>query len=93
LIIAKKLVEELSERLRIVEEKLVAREEADKSEDSKVTKKEKEPKEEKKHRAPTAYNIFMKNKMNELKETNPELNNVDRMKKAAEAWSESKKAE
>jgi BRCT domain type II-containing protein len=58
---------------------------------SKGAKKEKEPKEEKKQRAPTAYNIFMKTKMVELKETRPELNNIERMKMAAEAWSESKK--
>lgn len=89
----KKLVEDLSERVRILEEKIESREQIEKEEPVKVSKKDKEPKEEKKPRAPTAYNIFMKNKMNELKETNPELNNVERMKKAAEAWSESKKVE
>lgn len=56
-------------------------------------KKEKEPKEDKKPRAPSAYNLFMKEKMGELKETHPDLNNIERMKVAAEAWSESKKSE
>lgn len=54
-------------------------------------KPEKEAKAEKKPRAPTAYNIFMKTKMVELKEQQPEMSNIDRMKMAAEAWSESKK--
>ncbi len=47
--------------------------------------------EEKKPRAPTAYNLFMKDKMSELKEQHPEMTNIDRMKMAAEAWTESKK--
>lgn len=47
--------------------------------------------EEKKPRAPTAYNLFMKEKMSELKENHPEMSNIDRMKMAAEAWTESKK--
>lgn len=54
-------------------------------------KKEKEEK-EKKPRAPTAYNLFMKEKMHELKETHPTLSNIERMKMAAEAWTESKKS-
>jgi hypothetical protein len=53
-------------------------------------KKDKEPKEEKKPRAPSAYNLFMKEKMGELKDTHPELNNIERMKMAAEMWSSSK---
>ena len=47
--------------------------------------------EEKKPRAPTAYNLFMKEKMTELKDLHPTLSNIERMKMAAEAWSESKK--
>jgi hypothetical protein len=57
---------------------------------SKTTKKEKEPKEDKKPRAPSAYNLYMKEKMGELKETHPTLNNIERMKMAAESWTESK---
>lgn len=47
---------------------------------------------EKKTRAPTAYNLFMKEKMLELKDTHSNLTNIERMKMAAEAWSESKKS-
>ena len=57
-----------------------------KGESSKPKKEEKE----KKPRAPTAYNLFMKEKMKELKETQPELNNIERMKIGAEAWTASK---
>jgi hypothetical protein len=57
-----------------------------------VGKKEKEPKEDKKPRAPSAYNLFMKEKMGELKDSHPELNNIERMKMAAEMWSASKPA-
>lgn len=53
-------------------------------------KKDKEPKEDKKPRAPSAYNLFMKEKMGELKESHPDLNNIERMKMAAEMWSASK---
>jgi YABBY protein len=56
-----------------------------------VPKPKKEEK-EKKTRAPTAYNLFMKEKMLELKESHPTLTNIERMKMAAEAWSESKKS-
>ena len=55
-----------------------------------ANKKDKEPKEEKKPRAPSAYSLFMKEKMGELKDTHPELNNIERMKMAAEMWSASK---
>jgi vacuolar-type H+-ATPase subunit I/STV1 len=79
-------MEHLKARVAYLEEKLEA--------SSKVnTKETKEPKEakEKKTREPTAYNIFMKSKLIELKETHKELSNIDRMKLAAEAWTESKK--
>lgn len=54
--------------------------------------KPKKEEKEKKTRAPTAYNLFMKEKMLELKESHPSLTNIERMKMAAEAWSESKKS-
>lgn len=38
-------------------------------------------------RPPTEYNIFVKNKIDELKVTNPELKNTQLMSKAAELWS------
>lgn len=61
------------------------------SSQTKQTAVKKEEK-EKKTRAPTAYNNFMKEKMLELKETHPGLTNIERMKMAAEAWTESKKS-
>jgi hypothetical protein len=45
---------------------------------------------EKKTRAPTAYNVFMKEKMSELKTTHPDVTNIERMRLAAAAWSEIK---
>jgi hypothetical protein len=45
---------------------------------------------EKKTRAPTAYNVFMKDKMLELKNTHPDVTNIERMRMAAAAWTESK---
>jgi len=42
-------------------------------------------------RPPTEYNIFIKNKIDELKITNPELKNTQLMSKAAELWSLNKK--
>lgn len=45
---------------------------------------------EKKTRAPTAYNVFMKDKMSELKTTHPDVTNIERMRLAAAAWTESK---
>lgn len=45
---------------------------------------------EKKQRAPTAYNVFMKEKMSELKTTHPDVTNIERMRLAAAAWTESK---
>lgn len=52
--------------------------------------KGKKDKEDKKPRAPSAYNLFMKEKMGELKDSHPDLNNIERMKMAAESWSASK---
>ena len=46
--------------------------------------------EEKKKRAPTAYNIFVKEKMAVVKEEFPELNRQDLMKKIAVMWSAEK---
>ena len=46
--------------------------------------------EEKKKRAPTAYNIFVKEKMAVVKEEFPELNRQDLMKKIAVMWNAEK---
>ena len=41
-------------------------------------------------RAPTAYNIFIKDTMSKLKNENPELKNKDLLGKAAKLWNEHK---
>jgi hypothetical protein len=50
-------------------------------------KKDDGEKEEKKKREPTAYNLFMREKMAELKE-DKDTSGKDKMKKIAEMWSE-----
>lgn len=80
------LVNTLLKRIEVLESKIV-----EQPTTKTTSKKEKEPKEDKKPRAPSAYNIYMKEKMAELKETHPDLNNIERMKMAAEEWSKSKK--
>eukprot|EP00047_Mylnosiga_fluctuans_P001349 m.219874 g.219874 ORF g.219874 m.219874 type:complete len:90 (+) comp10269_c0_seq1:204-473(+) len=47
---------------------------------------------EKTKRAPSAYNIFIKDKLAELKASNPEMDHKQRFKAATEAWNEQKKA-
>ena len=87
----KLLVEELTKRVQELETRVSELE--GKNTEVPVVKQQKVAKstEEKKPRAPTAYNLFMKEKMTELKESHPTLTNIERMKMAAEAWSESKK--
>jgi hypothetical protein len=46
----------------------------------------------KKKRAPSAYNIYIKNKMAEIKAKKPELKGKDLMKAAIEAWNADKAA-
>jgi hypothetical protein len=91
----KTLVEELTKRVQELETRLseVEKRETENKTSTEPPTKQKGGKgnEEKKPRAPTAYNLFMKEKMTELKDTHPSLTNIERMKMAAEAWSESKK--
>lgn len=84
------LIEELKTRIIALEDTVTTLKSAA-SNVSNAPSKSSKPAEEKKPRAPTAYNLFMKEKMSELKEQHPEMSNIDRMKMAAEAWSESKK--
>ena len=42
-------------------------------------------------KAPSEYNIFVKEKNKELKEQNPEMNNTEIFKKTIELWNEYKK--
>lgn len=84
------LIADLTKRVMALEVELKELKEKPTSVAEPSTKVKKEEK-EKKTRAPTAYNIFMKEKMLELKDSHPTLTNIERMKMAAEAWSESKK--
>ena len=43
-----------------------------------------------KKRQPTAYNIFVKDQMNKIKENNPEIPNKDRLSEIARLWKEHK---
>ena len=65
--------------------------------EGKPAKKEKKPKkedgEEKKKREPTAYNLFVKEKMPLLKEEFPNLSRPDLMKKVGEIWRAKKEAQ
>jgi hypothetical protein len=47
-------------------------------------------KKEKKSRPPNSYNLFIKDKMREIKEANPEYKGKELMKKATEAWNQQK---
>lgn len=40
----------------------------------------------KKFREPSEYNVFMKSKLQELKRTDPEMTNKDRMKVVSKCW-------
>jgi uncharacterized protein (UPF0335 family) len=84
---------ELVKRLELLEnevKELKQQQSIDVSQPKQIMVKKEEK--EKKTRAPTAYNLFMKEKMLELKETHSNLTNIERMKMAAEAWSENKKS-
>ncbi len=48
------------------------------------------PKTEKKKREPSAYNLFVRDALNELKVSQPELNGKDRFREAMKQWKEHK---
>jgi hypothetical protein len=47
-------------------------------------------KKEKKTRPPNSYNMFIKDKMREIKEANPEFKGKELMKRATQAWNKEK---
>ena len=49
-----------------------------------------EPKKEKAKRAPSAYNLFVKSKMSELKAANPSLKGAELMSLASKMWKDAK---
>lgn len=58
----------------------------------KASKKSDEEKVKKPKRAPSAYNMFISEKMAEIKKENPALKGKELMKAAIEVWNEQKKA-
>lgn len=47
-------------------------------------------KKEKKSRPPNSYNMFIKDKMREIKEANPEFKGKELMRRATQAWNQQK---
>lgn len=47
-------------------------------------------KKEKKSRPPNSYNLFIKDKMREIKEANPEFKGKELMRRATQAWNKQK---
>lgn len=87
----KTLVEELTKRLEELETTVLTLKSTQLVQSTPAQKADtSQAKPEKKTRAPTAYNVFMKEKMSELKTTHPDVTNIERMRLAAAAWSESK---
>lgn len=54
------------------------------------TKSGRVPKGEKKKREPSAYNLWIRDALKQLKEDQPELKGTDRMKEAMKLWKEHK---
>ncbi len=57
---------------------------------AKATKADKIPKAERKKREPSAYNLFVRDALNELKVSQPELSGKDRFREAMKQWKEHK---
>ncbi len=57
---------------------------------AKATKADKIPKAERKKREPSAYNLFVRDALNELKVSRPELSGKDRFREAMKQWKEHK---
>ena len=67
--------------------------EGEKGEKKKRKKVKKEEGEEKKKREPTAYNLFVKERMSVVKEENPEMSRQDLMREVGRMWKEKKEEE
>ena len=66
--------------------------EGEKGEKKKKAKKE-EGGEEKKKRAPSAYNLYVRDTMGVVKEDNPEMSRQDLMREVGRMWKEKKEEE
>ena len=64
--------------------------EGEKGEKKAKKKVKKEEGEEKKKREPTAYNLFVKERMSVVKEENPEMSRQDLMREVGRMWKEKK---
>ena len=80
-----------SEMAKMLTEVFKEMKEVEKGEKPKKKKvKKTEDGEEKKKRAPTAYNLFVKDTMGVVKEENPEMSRQDLMREVGRLWKEKK---
>ena len=79
---------ELAKMLTEVYKEMKEEEKGEKPKKKKVKKTE--DGEEKKKRAPTAYNLFVKDTMGVVKEENPEMSRQDLMREVGRLWKEKK---
>ena len=80
-----------SELAKMLTEVFKEMKEVEKGEKPKKKKAKKtEDGEEKKKRAPTAYNLFVKDTMRVVKEENPEMSRQDLMREVGRMWKEKK---
>ena len=80
-----------SELAKMLTEVFKEMKEVEKGEKPKKKKAKKtEDGEEKKKRAPTAYNLFVKDTMGVVKEENPEMSRQDLMREVGRLWKEKK---
>jgi hypothetical protein len=80
-----------SEMAKMLTEVFKEMKEVEKGEKPKKKKvKKTEDGEEKKKRAPTAYNLFVKDTMGVVKEENPEMSRQDLMREVGRMWKEKK---
>ncbi len=59
---------------------------------AKATKADTVPKAERKKREPSAYNLFVRDALNELKVSQPEMTGKDRFREAMKQWKEHKES-
>jgi hypothetical protein len=84
----KEILEKLSEKLSLTDEQKIQTEELL---SSLITKPETSIKSvAKKKREPTAYNLFMKDMIKELREKHPDIDKTELMKRGAAEWQKQK---
>merc|ERR1719504_237476 len=89
---ATKTVERLVEAPRpVIKKKPKAKKAPPPKKEKPAKKSAKKEKKEKTPRAPSAYNIFMKEEIAKVKKANPSLDHKEAFKKAASNWKSAKK--